>query len=98
MRVCVRFHRPAEPRLLSRRRSGLGAGSLRRRRRGGEIVADLGFSRRRRYERLGRRIAPYGCRTTNVRYTELAGVDHNAWDPAYDDSDMAAWLLDQRRR
>jgi predicted peptidase len=34
----------------------------------------------------------------NVRYTELAGVDHNAWDQAYDDSDMAAWLLDQRRR
>jgi predicted peptidase len=34
----------------------------------------------------------------NVRYTELAGVDHNAWDPAYDDSGMAAWLLDQRRR
>jgi predicted peptidase len=33
-----------------------------------------------------------------VRYTELTGVDHNAWDPAYDDADMAAWLLDQRRR
>jgi predicted peptidase len=33
-----------------------------------------------------------------VRYTELAGVDHNAWDPAYDDADMSAWLLDQRRR
>jgi predicted peptidase len=34
----------------------------------------------------------------SVRYTELAGVDHNAWDLAYDDAEMAAWLLAQRRR
>jgi predicted peptidase len=33
----------------------------------------------------------------NVRYTELAGVDHAAWDPAYDDAEMVAWLLAQRR-
>jgi hypothetical protein len=35
---------------------------------------------------------------SKIRYTELAGVDHNAWDPAYDNADMAAWVLDQRRR
>lgn len=33
----------------------------------------------------------------NVRYAELAGVDHAAWDPAYDDAEMVAWLLAQRR-
>jgi predicted peptidase len=35
--------------------------------------------------------------SANVRYTELAGVDHNAWDPAYDNAEMTAWLLAQRR-
>jgi predicted peptidase len=34
----------------------------------------------------------------NVRYTELAGVDHNAWDPAYDNAEMVTWLLTQRRQ
>jgi predicted peptidase len=33
-----------------------------------------------------------------VRYTELPGVDHRAWDPAYADPDMATWLFEQRRR
>lgn len=33
----------------------------------------------------------------NVHYTELAGVDHSAWDPAYEDSEMVRWLLSQRR-
>jgi predicted peptidase len=33
-----------------------------------------------------------------VHYTELPGVGHNAWDPAYEDPAMAAWLLAQRRR
>jgi len=33
----------------------------------------------------------------NVQYTELAGVDHNAWDPAYGNADLIAWLLRQRR-
>ena len=34
--------------------------------------------------------------SANVRYTELSGVDHNAWDPAYDNAEMVAWLLTQR--
>ena len=32
-----------------------------------------------------------------VRYTELAGVGHGAWDAAYGDAEVAAWLLAQRR-
>jgi predicted peptidase len=31
-----------------------------------------------------------------VQYTELAGVDHNAWDYAYERPDVAAWLLQRR--
>jgi predicted peptidase len=34
----------------------------------------------------------------DVRYTELPGVDHNAWDPAYDNAEIIKWLLKQRRR
>ena len=34
----------------------------------------------------------------NVQYTELPGVDHNAWDPAYGRADLIAWMLTQRRR
>ena len=34
----------------------------------------------------------------DVRYTELPGVGHAAWDPAYNDPAMAAWLFAQRRR
>jgi predicted peptidase len=34
----------------------------------------------------------------DVHYTELPGVGHNAWDPAYEDPALAAWLLAQRRR
>ena len=34
----------------------------------------------------------------DVRYTELPGVDHAAWNPAYNDPAMATWLFDQRRR
>lgn len=33
-----------------------------------------------------------------VRYTELPGVDHNAWDPGYNDPGMPTWLFAQRRR
>jgi predicted peptidase len=33
----------------------------------------------------------------NVRYTELAGVGHDAWTPAYERADVIAWLLDHRR-
>lgn len=32
-----------------------------------------------------------------VRYTELPGVRHNAWDPAYADAALWEWLLAQRR-
>lgn len=34
----------------------------------------------------------------DVRYTELPGVGHNAWDPAYGSAEMAAWMFEQRRR
>jgi predicted peptidase len=32
-----------------------------------------------------------------VEYTELAGVDHNAWDIAYNRPDVALWMLRHRR-
>ena len=35
--------------------------------------------------------------SANVHYTELPGVDHSAWDPAYDSAEMVACLLAQRR-
>ncbi len=34
----------------------------------------------------------------DVQYTELPGVGHNAWDPAYDRADVIDWMLKQRRR
>jgi predicted peptidase len=34
----------------------------------------------------------------NVQYTELPGVGHNAWGPAYDRADLVAWMLKQRRQ
>jgi predicted peptidase len=34
----------------------------------------------------------------DVRLTELPGVDHPAWDAAYQNPDIAAWLFAQRRR
>ncbi len=33
----------------------------------------------------------------NVQYTELPGVAHNAWDPAYARADLIEWMLKQRR-
>jgi predicted peptidase len=33
----------------------------------------------------------------SVHYTELAGVNHNAWDPVYDDAELVEWLLTQLR-
>jgi len=35
-----------------------------------------------------------GC---DVRYTELPGVGHNAWDPAYGSKAFTDWLFAQRR-
>ena len=34
----------------------------------------------------------------DVQYTELPGVGHNAWDPAYDRADLFTWLFKQKRR
>jgi predicted peptidase len=34
----------------------------------------------------------------DVRYTELEGVGHNAWDPAYTLEELAGWLFRQQRR
>ncbi|HEX7151775.1 MAG TPA: prolyl oligopeptidase family serine peptidase [Thermoanaerobaculia bacterium] len=34
---------------------------------------------------------------SDVRYTEYHGVAHNSWDPAYDEPELAAWLLSQSR-
>lgn len=33
-----------------------------------------------------------------VQYTEFPGVDHNSWDPAYDDEKAIRWLLNQKKR
>jgi len=33
----------------------------------------------------------------NVKYTELSGVGHNSWDPAYGDNELWTWLFAQRR-
>jgi predicted peptidase len=34
----------------------------------------------------------------NVRYSELAGVGHEAWIPAYDDPELARWLFAQVKK
>jgi predicted peptidase len=33
----------------------------------------------------------------NVQYTELPGIQHDAWNPAYDRADVLEWMLKQRR-
>lgn len=33
----------------------------------------------------------------NVKYTELAGVAHNAWDPAFRSEELPEWLFAQRK-
>jgi predicted peptidase len=33
----------------------------------------------------------------DVRYTELPGVGHNSWDPAYQSPELSRWLFQQRR-
>lgn len=35
---------------------------------------------------------------SDVHYTELPGVGHDAWDPAFADPALPAWLFGQRRR
>jgi predicted peptidase len=32
-------------------------------------------------------------RNADTRYTELADTNHNAWDPAYSNEQLAAWLI-----
>ncbi|MCY7375504.1 MAG: prolyl oligopeptidase family serine peptidase [Pyrinomonadaceae bacterium] len=34
----------------------------------------------------------------DVKYTELPGVPHNAWDPAYASAELFEWLLKQKKR
>jgi predicted peptidase len=34
---------------------------------------------------------------SDVHYTELPGVNHNAWDAAYANTDLIEWLFNQRR-
>lgn len=34
----------------------------------------------------------------NYEYFELARVNHNAWDPAYDRADLIEWMLKQTKR
>ena len=33
----------------------------------------------------------------SVRYTELPGVGHDSWTPAYNDPELIAWMLAQKR-
>jgi len=33
----------------------------------------------------------------NIKYTEYPGVEHNSWDPAYDDPETMKWLLQQSK-
>lgn len=32
--------------------------------------------------------------TNNLKLTEYPGVDHNSWDPTYNDTNVNAWMLD----
>jgi hypothetical protein len=34
----------------------------------------------------------------DVQYTELPGVEHNAWDPAYGRADVFEWLFKQVKK
>lgn len=42
--------------------------------------------------------AAFNAVGANVQYTELPGVDHNAGDPAYERTDLIAWMLQQKHR
>lgn len=37
------------------------------------------------------------ARGGNVQYTEYEGVGHNSWDATYQNPDVIAWLLEQRK-
>lgn len=37
-------------------------------------------------------------RSSDVRYTEIPGTGHNAWDPAYRSPALVEWLFEQHRR
>ena len=47
-----------------------------------------------RSRRMVNALKEAGCK---VRYTEYAGVDHNAWDRTYANSEVLEWLLAQKR-
>lgn len=38
------------------------------------------------------------AQSLDVRYTELSGVDHNAWDVAYASKEFTGWLFSQHRQ
>jgi len=44
-----------------------------------------------------RLIAELEARGAPARYTELPGVGHDAWDPAYQSSEVIEWLFSHRR-
>lgn len=49
-------------------------------------------------EESRRMFAAFNAVGANVQYTELPGVDHNAGDPAYERTDLIAWMLQQKHR
>ncbi len=49
-------------------------------------------------ERSREMVAAVRAAGGNVRYTELPGVGHNAWDAAYGDAEVIRWMLAQRRQ
>lgn len=42
--------------------------------------------------------AAFNAVGANAQYTELPGVDHNAGDPAYERTDLIAWVRQQKHR
>lgn len=48
-------------------------------------------------EQSRRMAAALHAQGAEFQYTELPGVDHNAWDIAYDRQDVARWLVGQHR-
>jgi predicted peptidase len=42
-------------------------------------------------------VAALTGRGSAVRYSELPGVGHNAWDAAYQSAEVVLWLFSQRR-